>query len=155
MPGDAAPGPRDACSAPPRVPPAPAPVPLVVLISSAGTMRRHQQDKKVHCWLRKSALYTCTCAPTWPSASSVVELLEGASAGGRPVLASLNGTDRCLGVMRRALCHAPGSYKIRHSRVGAQVLMSCPIASAARRSAVPLPAPGNRPARHKGPRDPA
>eukprot|EP00962_Isochrysis_galbana_P006468 scaffold1734_cov113-Isochrysis_galbana.AAC.35 len=45
-----------------------------------------------------------------------------------------------------ALCHAPGSYKSRHSRVGAQVLMSCPIASAARRSAVPLPAPGERPA---------
>eukprot|EP00962_Isochrysis_galbana_P012423 scaffold3514_cov132-Isochrysis_galbana.AAC.5 len=54
-----------------------------------------------------------------------------------------------------ALCHAPGSYKSRHSRVGAQVLMSFPIASAARRSAVPLPAPGDRPARHKGPRDPA
>eukprot|EP00962_Isochrysis_galbana_P014045 scaffold4002_cov123-Isochrysis_galbana.AAC.5 len=52
------------------------------------------------------------------------------------------------------LCHAPGSYKSRHSRVGTQVLMNCAIASTARRSAVPLPAPGpgDRPARHKGPR---
>eukprot|EP00962_Isochrysis_galbana_P019405 scaffold5659_cov121-Isochrysis_galbana.AAC.7 len=47
------------------------------------------------------------------------------------------------------------TYKSRHSRVGSQVLMSCPIASAARRSAVPLSVPGDRPARHKGPRDPA
>eukprot|EP00962_Isochrysis_galbana_P013914 scaffold3958_cov103-Isochrysis_galbana.AAC.2 len=47
-----------------------------------------------------------------------------------------------------ALCHAPGSYKSRHSRVSAQVPMTFPIASAARRSAVPIPAPGDRPARH-------
>eukprot|EP00962_Isochrysis_galbana_P046017 scaffold18348_cov149-Isochrysis_galbana.AAC.3 len=53
--------------------------------------------------------------------------------------------------------HAPGSYKSksRHSRVSAQVPMTFPIASAARRSAVPIPAPGDRPARHKGPRAPA
>eukprot|EP00962_Isochrysis_galbana_P007779 scaffold2109_cov123-Isochrysis_galbana.AAC.11 len=48
-----------------------------------------------------------------------------------------------------------GSYKSRHSRVSAEVPMTFPIASAARRSAVPIPAPGDRPARHKGPRAPA
>eukprot|EP00962_Isochrysis_galbana_P059038 scaffold32414_cov174-Isochrysis_galbana.AAC.1 len=32
--------------------------------------------------------------------------------------------------------------------------MTFPIASAARRSAVPIPAPGDRPARHKGPQGP-
>jgi len=85
----------------------------VMLVSSTGTMHKHQQDKKVHGWLGKDPL--CACAPTRPSASSLAELLEQEAAGGRPVLASLNGTDHCLGVMRRAMARlrrrSPGRHR--------------------------------------------